>query len=88
MGFYRGCLDLWQIALQIDPQLFSPRAQRSLLQLHDQLVTFPLLLPQHDQLHELLGSLRAKFRAVASLLSVPILNASMRNASLEATSEF
>lgn len=70
IGFYRGCTDIWKATTEKEASAFSARAQRNIRLLDEQLQAYPLLNPQDERLQDLLESLRAKFRAIMSMLSV------------------
>eukprot|EP00850_Spirogloea_muscicola_P018181 SM000164S02243 [mRNA] locus=s164:53164:54627:- [translate_table: standard] len=70
LGFYLGCIAMWTRASELEPGLFSSRAQRSIQQLGHLLDTFPLLQPQDESIHDKLEALRAKFRTIVAVLGV------------------
>eukprot|EP00850_Spirogloea_muscicola_P013925 SM000097S24778 [mRNA] locus=s97:271483:272943:+ [translate_table: standard] len=70
LGFYLGCTAVWTRALELEPGIFSSRAQRSIQQLGHLLETFPMLQPQDESIHDKLEVLRAKFRTIVSVLGV------------------
>ncbi len=71
IGFYRGCCDVWKAAIEKDANaFFSARAQRNVRQFDEQLISYPLLNPQDERLQDLVDTIRAKFRAIMSMLSI------------------
>eukprot|EP00249_Psilotum_nudum_P011756 c23363_g1_i1 orf=494-931(-) len=72
VGFYTGCVDIWKAVLVKDPHAFSARSQRTIKLLEEQLRVFVLSKPGDSQLGDLLDMIRARFRAILSLLSIQI----------------
>ncbi|KAL5976413.1 hypothetical protein ACLOJK_020744 [Asimina triloba] len=71
LGFYRGCLDVWKSILRIQPPTaFSSRVQKNMKQMEELLDKYPILDPEDENLQEIMGALRSKFRAISATLSV------------------
>ncbi|BBN11841.1 hypothetical protein MPTK1_5g15180 [Marchantia polymorpha subsp. ruderalis] len=70
VGFYSGCADLWRAAVEIDSSAFSARAQRSIKQFQELLRAYPLSNPEDERVQDLLETIRVKFQALLSMLSI------------------
>jgi hypothetical protein len=46
IGFFTGCVEIWNVVVAIDSSTFSPRAQRSIKQFEVKLVVYSLLDPE------------------------------------------
>ncbi|WOK95601.1 hypothetical protein Cni_G04308 [Canna indica] len=66
LGFYQGCLDVWNSLIQIDPGAFSSRLQKSIQQLGDLLGKYPLLDPENEDVQEMMDAIRLKFRIISA----------------------
>jgi hypothetical protein len=70
LGFYRGCIDVWKAAFEVEPTIFSARVQKNLKQLEELADKYPLLDPENESVQDILESMRIKFRAICATLSV------------------
>ncbi|KAI9072794.1 hypothetical protein K1719_038136 [Acacia pycnantha] len=68
LGFYRGCVDVWSSAIQVDPNCFSSRVKISTKQMDELIEKYPVLDPENLQVREIMDSLRLKFKMVCSSL--------------------
>lgn len=72
LGFYRGCIDVWNSAIRADPTCFTSRIQKSINTM-DQLVRkYPTLDPENESVNEIMDSLRLKFRSICASLNVKL----------------
>ncbi|KAL5143783.1 Oral cancer-overexpressed protein 1 [Glycine soja] len=69
LGFYRGCVDIWTTAIQLDPTCFSPRATKIIGQLEELIQKYPLMDPENVQVQEIMDSLRLKFKMRVAICS-------------------
>lgn len=72
LGFYRGCVDIWNCAIRVDPTRFSSRAKTGITQMDELLQKYPLMDPEDPQVQEIMDSLRLKFKLVCSSLHVKL----------------
>ncbi|KAG9140694.1 hypothetical protein Leryth_006887 [Lithospermum erythrorhizon] len=72
LGFYRGCIDIWNSALMVNPECFSSRVQKSVKQMDELLLKYPLSNPEDESGSDILDSLRLKFRAICASLNVKL----------------
>ncbi|KAI9111312.1 hypothetical protein K1719_017724 [Acacia pycnantha] len=72
LGFYRGCVDIWISAIQVDPNCFSSRVKISIKQMDELIEKYPVLDPENLQVQEIMDSLRLKFKMVCSSLHMKI----------------
>ncbi|KAJ3705218.1 hypothetical protein LUZ61_008923 [Rhynchospora tenuis] len=70
LGFYQGCVDVWNSAMQIDPDAFTSRVRKNIAQLKTLIDAFPLLEPENENVQEMMDSIRLKFRVVCANLRV------------------
>lgn len=70
LGFYRGCINIWKAAIEVEPTLFSARVQKNLKQLEELADSYPLLDPENESVQDILGAMRTKFRVICATLSV------------------
>ena len=89
LGFYRGCVDVWNSAIEVDSTRFSSRVQKNIKQMDELLKKYPILDPEDESTQEIMDGLRLKFRAICATLSVKLEYKGFPNSSLEAnTIEF
>ncbi|KAG9132489.1 hypothetical protein Leryth_008408 [Lithospermum erythrorhizon] len=72
LGFYRGCLDIWNSAIMLDQECFSSRVQKSIKQMHELLLKYPLSNPEDESGSDILDLMRLKFRAICASLNVKL----------------
>ncbi|XP_047336225.1 protein LTO1 homolog [Impatiens glandulifera] len=74
LGFYRGCVDIWKSAFQLDPACFSSssRVQKSIYQMDELVRDYPLMDPEEETVNEIMDSLRLKFRSICATLNVKL----------------
>ncbi|KAJ4976928.1 hypothetical protein NE237_002034 [Protea cynaroides] len=72
IGFYRGCVDVWSAAIQIDAKRFTPNIQRIVKQMDKLIKLYPVLDPENETAHDIMESLRAKFKAISASFAVSL----------------
>ena len=72
LGFYRGCVDVWNSAIEVDLTRFSSRVQKSIKQMEELLQKYPYFDPDDESAQEIMDNLRLKFRAICATLSVKL----------------
>ncbi|XP_052177730.1 uncharacterized protein LOC127791757 [Diospyros lotus] len=72
LGFYRGCIDVWSSAIQLDPNCFSSRVQKNIRAMDELARAYPVLEPDNESVDEIMESLRLKFRSVCATLNVKL----------------
>lgn len=72
LGFYRGCADIWKAVIAKDAKTFSVRSKKSIQLLEEQLKAYPLSNHNDESLQDMLGMIRARFRAILAMLSIHI----------------
>ena len=74
IGFYQGCTDIWKEAISRCPNAFSVRCQKNIGLFVDQLKVMSPMLEDHrdERLQDMMEMIRARFRAILSMLSVHI----------------
>ncbi|XP_042392396.1 protein LTO1 homolog [Zingiber officinale] len=72
LGFYRGCVDVWNSLLHIDPEAFSSRIRKNVQQLEDLLKKYPLLDPENEDVQEVMEAIRLKFRIITANMGVKL----------------
>lgn len=70
LGFYNGCSSLWNSALRLDPNRFSPQLHKHLNDFQILLAKFPLLDPEDETKDEIKDDLRIKFNIICASLGV------------------
>lgn len=86
LGFYRGCVDVWNSAIGVDSTRFSSRVQKYIKQMEELLIKYPFLDPEDESTQVIMDSLRLKFRAICASLSVKLEYSGFPKSSLEANS--
>ncbi|WCJ30650.1 transferases folic acid binding [Euphorbia peplus] len=71
LGFYRGCVDVWNSVIRVDPNVFSPRIQKFVKEMEVLIEKYPLLDPEDDGVEGIMD-LRLKFRIVRAGLGVKL----------------
>ncbi|CAL9192837.1 unnamed protein product, partial [Musa hybrid cultivar] len=72
LGFYQGCVDVWNSVIQDDSGAFSSRLQKSVQQLGELLRKYPLLDPENEQVQEMMDGIRLKFRIISANMGVKL----------------
>ncbi|KAK4793049.1 hypothetical protein SAY86_023484 [Trapa natans] len=72
LGFYRGCLDVWNSVIRLDPSQFSSRVQKSLKTMEFLLEKYPFTNPEDENIQDIMFDLRLKFRAISATLGVKL----------------
>lgn len=72
LGFYRGCIDVWNSAIQVDSGCFSSRVQKSIKQMEELIEKYPILDPENESVQEIMDALRLKFRSISATLSMKL----------------
>ncbi|XP_060189075.1 uncharacterized protein LOC132618029 [Lycium barbarum] len=72
LGFYRGCIDVWNVAILVQPNCFSSRVQKSIKQMDELLQKYPISEPENEFATDIVDSLRLKFRAICATLTVKL----------------
>ncbi|KAG8498276.1 hypothetical protein CXB51_006761 [Gossypium anomalum] len=68
LGFYKGCVDVWNSAIQIDPTRFSTRVQKGIKQMQELIQKYPVMDPEDESVQEIIEALRLKFRVIRAAL--------------------
>ncbi|EXB62290.1 hypothetical protein L484_022178 [Morus notabilis] len=84
LGFYRGCVDVWNSVVRVDPTLFSSRVQKGIKQMKELIEKYPVMEPENERVQEIMDALRLKFRAVCASMGVKLDNNGYPKSSLEA----
>ncbi|KAL1219406.1 hypothetical protein V5N11_007933 [Cardamine amara subsp. amara] len=71
IGFYKGCSFIWNSALRLDPNHFSPQLRKHLSDFNVLLNKFPLLDPEDEAKDGIKDDLRVKFNIICASLSIP-----------------
>ncbi|XVE49856.1 hypothetical protein DITRI_Ditri01bG0116100 [Diplodiscus trichospermus] len=72
LGFYKGCVDVWNSAIEIDPTRFSTRLQKCIKQMHELIQKYPVMDPETESVQETMEALRLKFRVIRAALGVKL----------------
>ncbi|KAI9086724.1 hypothetical protein K1719_031318 [Acacia pycnantha] len=72
LGFYRGCVDVWNSAIRVDPNCFSSRVKIAIKQIDGLVEKYPVLDHEYLELQEIMDSLGLKFKMVSSSLQVKL----------------
>ncbi|GLT86956.1 hypothetical protein SLE2022_050620 [Rubroshorea leprosula] len=72
LGFYRGCVDVWKSAIQVDPTCFSTRVQKGIGQMEELIEKYPVMDPENETVQEIMEALRLKFRVIRAALGVKL----------------
>ncbi|MBA0828866.1 hypothetical protein Goarm_013496 [Gossypium armourianum] len=70
LGFYKGCVDVWNSAIQIDPTRFSTRVQKGIKQIQELIQKYPVMDPADESVQEIMEALRLKFRVIRAALDL------------------
>ncbi|KAL8040670.1 hypothetical protein ABFX02_10G112800 [Erythranthe guttata] len=72
LGFYRGCVDVWNSAIRVDPNFMSARIQKIIKQMDELLHSYPILEPEKESGSDMIDALRLKFRAICASLNMKL----------------
>ncbi|KAG6751315.1 hypothetical protein POTOM_045843 [Populus tomentosa] len=72
LGFYRGCVDVWNSAILVDPTRFSTRLKESIKKMEELIEKYPVLDPEDERVNDIMDSLRLKFRVIRAGLGVKL----------------
>ena len=70
LGFYSGCVQIWELAMSFDASLFSGRVQKSVRQIGEMVKGYPIMDPEDESSQDVLDAIRLKFRAVSASLGI------------------
>lgn len=68
LGFYRGCVDIWNSAIRADPTRFSSRIIKGVKTMEKLIEKYPFSDPENESVGEIMESLRLKFKEVCANL--------------------
>ncbi|KAK4353003.1 hypothetical protein RND71_028521 [Anisodus tanguticus] len=66
LGFYRGCIDVWNAAILSEPTCFSSRVQKGIKQMDELMCQYPFSDPEDESATDIIDSLRLKFKSVCA----------------------
>ncbi|KAJ0111677.1 hypothetical protein Patl1_02182 [Pistacia atlantica] len=72
LGFYKGCVDVWNSAIRVDPTRFSTRVQKGIKQMEELIEKYPVMDPENESIQEIMEALRLKFRVIRAALGVKL----------------
>ncbi|CAL5091288.1 unnamed protein product [Urochloa decumbens] len=72
LGFYQGCLDVWIAVAHINHGAFSDRMKKNLEQMAALVSSYPISNPENEQIQEIMGQIRLKFRIITANLGVKL----------------
>lgn len=72
LGFYKGCVDVWNSAIRIAPSRFSARVRKGIKQMEELIEKYPVNDPENESVQEIMGALRLKFRIIRAALGVKL----------------
>ncbi|CAN6196950.1 unnamed protein product [Urochloa humidicola] len=72
LGFYQGCLDVWMAVAHINHSAFSDRMKKNLEQMAALVSSYPIGNPENEQIQEIMGQIRLKFRIITASLGVKL----------------
>ncbi|XP_059428762.1 uncharacterized protein LOC132162537 [Corylus avellana] len=72
LGFYDGCIHVWNSAIQVDQTRFSDQVQKTIRQMEELVKKYPVMDPENESVQQLMEGLRLKFRAVSATLGVKL----------------
>ncbi|KAJ4729883.1 oral cancer-overexpressed protein 1-like [Melia azedarach] len=72
LGFYKGCVDVWNSAILVDPKRFSARVQKGIKQMDELIEKYPVTDPENESIQEIMEALRVKFRVIRAALGVKL----------------
>ncbi|GKC24014.1 hypothetical protein Tco_1026164 [Tanacetum coccineum] len=72
LGFYRGCVDVWNSVIRVEPTCFSTRVQKKIKEMDESVSKYPIMEPENETVTDIMGSLRLKFRAICATLNLKL----------------
>ncbi|KAF5745992.1 hypothetical protein HS088_TW06G00157 [Tripterygium wilfordii] len=72
IGFYQGCVDVWNSVIRIDSSSFSKRLQQNIKRMEVLIEKYPLMEPEDESVQEIMDELRLKFRVIRAGLGVKL----------------
>lgn len=72
LGFYKGCVDVWNSVTRVDPTRFSTRVQKGITQLEELIEKYPVTDPEDESVQEIMEALRLKFRVLRAALGMKL----------------
>ncbi|GMI74803.1 hypothetical protein like AT2G20830 [Hibiscus trionum] len=72
LGFYKGCVDVWNSAIQVDPTRFSTRVQKNIKQMQELIQKYPVMDPENESVQDIMEDLRLRFRVIRAALGVKL----------------
>ncbi|PWA55736.1 essential protein Yae1 [Artemisia annua] len=72
LGFYRGCIDVWNSVIRVEPTCFFPRVQKKIKEMDELVSKYLIMEPENETITDILGSLRLKFRAICATLNLKL----------------
>ncbi|CAM8887789.1 unnamed protein product [Rhodiola kirilowii] len=69
LGFYKGCVDVWNSAIQVEPDLFSSRVKKS-VQTMDNLID--KYHSEKESAQDIVDSLRLQFKRICVTVGVKL----------------
>eukprot|EP00274_Cyanoptyche_gloeocystis_P008195 CAMPEP_0196652214 /NCGR_PEP_ID=MMETSP1086-20130531/1447_1 /TAXON_ID=77921 /ORGANISM="Cyanoptyche gloeocystis , Strain SAG4.97" /LENGTH=134 /DNA_ID=CAMNT_0041982635 /DNA_START=80 /DNA_END=484 /DNA_ORIENTATION=+ len=78
VGFYEGCLQVWEALCISHPELFSDRSLKSLQILREKIAEFSWNDPRKEDILDVLDQIRGKFKQSKSQIGEPLPKASVQ----------
>ncbi|PWA66508.1 essential protein Yae1 [Artemisia annua] len=72
LGFYRGCIDVWNSVIRVEPTCFTTRVQKKIKEMDELVSKYPIMEPENETVTDIMGSLRLKFRAICATLNLKL----------------
>ncbi|KAK9149978.1 hypothetical protein Syun_008287 [Stephania yunnanensis] len=69
LGFYRGCIDVWNSALEIDPNCLSSRVKKNIKLMGELIDEYPVL---DAKIVDVMDQLRLKFKMISASLGLKL----------------
>ncbi|MCL7051558.1 hypothetical protein MKW94_003672 [Papaver nudicaule] len=93
LGYYQGCLDVWNAAIKIQPSCFSSRVQENIKRMNELIKTYPVFDPENQSVQDIMEDLsrskqimqdlRSKYRLI--LTTPPMKKLRMHGNSLDSS---
>ncbi|KAK9225809.1 hypothetical protein WN943_010854 [Citrus x changshan-huyou] len=78
LGFYKGCVDVWNSAIRIAPTRFSARLRKGIKQMEELIEKYPVNDPENESVQEIMEALRLKFRIIRAALALLFLECCLK----------
>ncbi|CAM8908967.1 unnamed protein product [Rhodiola kirilowii] len=72
LGFYKGCVDVWNSAIRVEPDGFSARVRKSVQTMDSLIAKYPLMDPEDESAQDVMDSLRLQFKRICVTLGVKL----------------